>query len=260
MISRARQWFKFIGDAALTLMFPQMCSLCGALVDSLDDGVTCRRCWDQMPRLDRASCCQRCGWPFPVKQASGGQSAGCSQCRELALTALRYAAPYEGACRENLLFLKDHPVVCGRMKKMLVEALEQEVVLQAATLVVPVPLHPQRRRERGFNQAELLSRTVARAMGIPLSRRALVRVKHTEQHRAGMDALARARSVSDAFALTHAHLVADQHVMLVDDVYTSGATLNACAQVLWQAGARSVLGCTVARVVSRSALSQRSAA
>lgn len=257
---RAEQWFKFIGDTAVALMFPQMCSLCGLPVDSLDDGVTCRRCWDETPRLDRTSCCERCGWPAHVKQPRGAHSAGCPQCRDLVLTALRYAAPYEGACRQNILFLKDHPVVCGRIKEMLVQTLKQEAVLQAATLVVPVPLHPQRRRERGFNQAELVSRIVARVMGTALCRRALIRIKHTEQHRAGMDAIARAKSVSDAFALKHPHLIADQHVMLVDDVYTSGATLNACARILWQAGARSVVGFTIARVVSRSALPQRSAA
>jgi ComF family protein len=120
--------------------------------------------------------------------------------------------------------------------------------LDSARLVVPVPLHPSRERERGFNQAALLARAVAKgAAGLRLDEWSLARVLHSGRHRAGMDARARRESVADSFAVARPRLVAGERVLLVDDVFTTGATASACARVLLAAGASEVYVLTAAR-------------
>jgi len=245
-------WFKPVRDAFVGLVFPQMCTLCAALIESLDDGVTCGQCWQQMPTAISFPRCVRCGLPRRTGPTSVDASSPCVNCRDAVFTLLRFAGPYEGALRKNVLFLKDHPYICQRMKVMILETFQREDRLHSATQVMPVPLHPLRRKERGFNQAELIARLIARQAKIPLDRHTLARIKHTDRHRAGMDAQARAKSVGAAFTVKRPDRVRDQVILLVDDVFTTGATLNACGHALVQAGARAVYGFTIARVLGES--------
>ncbi|MCS6848747.1 MAG: ComF family protein [Anaerolineae bacterium] len=115
----------------------------------------------------------------------------------------------------------------------------------SADVIVPVPLHAARLRERGFNQSAMLARHVSAAVGIPVAASALRRIRPTQQQ-AHLDATARKENVRDAFAALPA-LVAGRAIMLVDDVFTTGATLMECANVLLRAGARSVSALTLAR-------------
>jgi ComF family protein len=124
-------------------------------------------------------------------------------------------------------------------------------ILTGADVVVPVPLHPWRRMRRGFNQADDL----ARHLGLPMIR-ALWRI-HATRPQAGLPAAARRRNIRDAFQLSprvtgrrHRALVEDQVVVIVDDVRTTGATLDACASVLKRAGARQVRALTVAQAIA----------
>jgi ComF family protein len=111
-----------------------------------------------------------------------------------------------------------------------------------------VPLHPSRQKSRGFNQAEIIASVVARSTGKIFDSGSLFRVLHTERHRAGMDAKARRETVEGAFAVRNRRLIADESILLVDDVFTTGATASACAQALLDAGAKEVLVLTIARV------------
>jgi ComF family protein len=124
---------------------------------------------------------------------------------------------------------------------------QQREPLNSPNLIIPIPLHPERERERGFNQALLLARELARLSGLALDEHSVLRRLHTERHRAGMDAKARRKSVAEAFAVRHPKLVAGQRVLLVDDVFTTGATASACAAALREAGAAEVFVLTIAR-------------
>ena len=122
-----------------------------------------------------------------------------------------------------------------------------------ADVIVPVPLHPERRRERGYNQAELIARPLARRMGLKLGSYLLMRTKP----RPPQLVLSRSehwKSVRGAYATRPGARVDKLRVLLVDDVLTTGATLDACSRVLKKAGAASVIGLTVARVVPGSSL------
>jgi ComF family protein len=133
---------------------------------------------------------------------------------------------------------------------LILAAFDEEPVLHEADVVMPIPLHPRRLKERGFNQAAIIARVISRHAKIPLKTRRLIRTKHTERHRAGMDARDRAQSVAAAFAVRQPEQIKDQVVLVVDDVFTTGATMNECSRTLMMAGAKTVYGFTVARVLS----------
>jgi ComF family protein len=145
-----------------------------------------------------------------------------------------------------VLALKREPYVSSRLSHLLHQAQQREP-LDSATLIVPVPLHPERMRERGFNQAALLGRALARLSGLRLDEWSLVRTLHTERHRAGMDAEARRASVSQSFRVERPRLIEGERVLLIDDVFTTGATASACAAQLFAAGAEAVFVLTIAR-------------
>ena len=126
-------------------------------------------------------------------------------------------------------------------------AVQQRAPLVEADLIIPVPLHSSRERERGFNQALILAQALARLARLPLDEHSLVRQSQTKMHRAGMDAKARRLSLVDAFRVRHPKLVAGKRVLLVDDVFTTGATASACAAELVTAGADKVFVLTLAR-------------
>jgi ComF family protein len=166
------------------------------------------------------------------------------------LDLLRFVGPYEGALRSNLLFLKTRDHLCRRLREMITDRLSREEQLLSANLLIPVPLHPRRQKERGYNQAEVIAKLITSTFDRPLNRRSLIRVKHTDPHRAGMDSAARTKSVSNAFDVVKPEEVGGKKIMLVDDIYTTGATLNECARVLSEAGASDVYAFTVARTIT----------
>jgi ComF family protein len=127
-------------------------------------------------------------------------------------------------------------------------SVQQTPPLNTASRIVPVPLHPQRLRERGFNQAQLLAEAVASRTKLPLDKSSLVRTLHTARHRAGLDAEARRETVRGAFTVRSPRLIAGERILLVDDVLTTGATVSACAQALTEAGAIDVFVLTLGRV------------
>ena len=173
-------------------------------------------------------------------------SIRCGECDDDVFTAARACGFYDGALRASVLELKRQPHVASRLARLML-ATQQRPPLSSANLIIPVPLHSERERERGFNQAALLARELARLSQLPLDEHSVVRRVHTERHRAGMDARARRESVAEAFAIRRPKLVAGQRVLLVDDVFTTGATVSACAAALKDAGAEEVLVLTIAR-------------
>jgi ComF family protein len=131
---------------------------------------------------------------------------------------------------------------------LLVEAMEGRLPGGLPALVVPVPLHPRRERERGFNQASLLARRLGRAWRVPVRDDVLVRAVATPSQ-TELDAPARRANVRGVFRMRRPDLIAGRHVLLVDDILTTGATLSECARCLRAGGAAEIGALTVARVV-----------
>jgi ComF family protein len=217
-------------------------------VEARADGPACAACWAGTRVFGAGdTLCWKCGAPAggDVEEAKRAE-VRCRRCEAEEFTAARACGVYAGALRAAVLTLKREPHVPARITKLLTEA-QGRAPLSGATRVVPVPLHAERERERGFNQAALLARSLAAAANLPLDEWSLVRETHTARHRAGMDARARRETVADAFRVVRPRVVKGERVLVVDDVYTTGATVSACAAALRAAGAAEVYVLTVAR-------------
>ena len=235
-------------DAVLTLIYPQGCAACGGSVDSRHDGVACSRCWAATRVFaENDTLCWKCGALSTASVAEDKrQTVRCGRCDEDSFTAARACGLYEGALRASILALKSEAGVARRLVDGLKDT-QRRAPLAEADLIVPVPLHASRERERGFNQATVLARALARATKLPIDEHSLVRRVHTERHRAGMDARSRRDSVEGAFEVRRPEPIAGHCVLLIDDVFTTGATVSECADVLRSAGAADVYVLTIAR-------------
>lgn len=194
------------------------CSGCQALLQRIE-GRLCGLCG--MPGHSRASCRQ--SFTFPV----------------------RSFARYRGPMVRALLHLKSRP---NRQLAVVVGAWLAGIVQREAwptTLIVPVPLGPDRHRRRGYNQAGLIAASLAAKLDLPSSEAALNRIRETRSQ-VGLDGVARQQNVAGAFQ-AQAEILGGSLVCLVDDLCTTGATLMACGQACLQAHARRVYGLTVAR-------------
>ena len=244
----ARQ-FNRLYDATLALLYPQACAACDAgHVERRADAPACAACWQATRIFTGAeTCCWKCS-ALALGEVTAEQRADvrCRRCEASAFTAARAVGMYEGALRAAILTLKREPYIGTRLAQLLCAA-QRRPPLDVATLIAPVPLHPERERERGFNQATLLARALAQQTRLPLDEWSLARITHTMQHRAGMDARARHETVEAAFEVTRPRLIAGERVLLIDDVFTTGATVAACAHALKEAGATDVFVLTVAR-------------
>lgn len=235
-------------DSGLALIYPQKCAACGDSVDSRHDGAACSACWAATRIFDEDdTLCWKCGALSAATVAEDKrQTVRCGRCDADGFTSARACGLYEGALRASILALKREASIARRLLETLRQT-QQRVPLAESDVIVPVPLHASRERERGFNQATVLARALARATKLPIDEHSLVRRFHTERHRAGMDARARRDSVGGAFEVRQSKLVAGRRVLLIDDVFTTGATVSECAAVLKSAGAAEVYVLTIAR-------------
>jgi ComF family protein len=237
-------------DSLLALVYPQACAVCGRSVESRALGTACANCWAQTHIFSGAeTLCWKCGLPslgtVPDDQR---EQVRCRRCDEDAFTAARACGVYEGALLASVLLLKREPHICRKLSEQLAH-MQRQSPLNRATRIIPVPLHAEREKDRGFNQATLIGRALSRAVSLPVDEASLVRNKHANRHRAGMDARGRRETVADAFRVSHPALVARERVLLVDDVFTTGATVSACATALLDAGAAEVFVLTIARPI-----------
>jgi ComF family protein len=170
----------------------------------------------------------------------------CRRCESQSFTVARAVGLYEGALLESVLWLKRQPHLAPHLEALLVTAARRDP-LNAGTRIIPVPLHDKRLRGRGFNQASIIAQALSKSLRLPLDEVSLLRVSGTEQYRAGLDAKGRHDTVAGAFQVRHSRLVAGEDILLIDDVFTTGATVSACAEELFGAGAGRVFVLTIAR-------------
>lgn len=234
-------------DALLTLSYPQSCAICCRSVEERRFGVACEACWDATRILSGAEAiCWKCGLLSEEVSPARLDEVRCRGCEMQSFTAARSIGPYEGALRASVLELKRQPHISEHLETLLVAAARREP-LNVCARIIPVPLHPGRLRSRGFNQASILAQALSQELRLPLDEVSLMRVTSTEKYRAGLDAKGRQDTVAGAFEVRHPRLIANEDILLVDDVFTTGATVSTCAEALTGAGARKVFVLTISR-------------
>lgn len=228
----------------LDLLLPRACVVCERLLDQNESGMVCGRCWARATPLP-APRCERCGHP------TGGQK--CRWCELLppyvrAARSVCWASDPVGLGIVHALKYQGWHRVAAEMAERMARVSWPPDVVEERAAVVPVPLSARRIKERGYNQSERLAVALAARWNVPMLDRTLVRARHTETQ-TRLTPGERLRNVSGAFRVADAARGAlrGSHLVLVDDVVTTGATLNACAAALCEGGARIVSFVTFGR-------------
>nr|CAA9253159.1 Competence protein F homolog, phosphoribosyltransferase domain; protein YhgH required for utilization of DNA as sole source of carbon and energy [uncultured Armatimonadetes bacterium] len=238
-----RKQAKLAWDGVLDLVYPPHCLVC----ERHARPPLCEDCTAHFAPIPEPVCAV-CGRPVegdaPCRHCAGAPEAG-----GWGFDTARGAAIYEGALRHAI-----HRFKYGRMESLgeplgayLANRLVADALLSPPPpdLVIPVPIHASRERRRGFNQANVLAAPVAEMLGVPLRPGLLVRTRKTPPQ-VGLAPEARRSNLADAFTVPGASELAGRRVLLIDDVFTTGSTVSACARALKEAGAASVRVATLA--------------
>ncbi len=262
-------WIAEAGDALVSVLLPADCRICDRLLTRASRVPVCGECLASFRAMPQ-SVCEICGWPLETPFAAsptgslprpvngqGQEDLACTICpgRRFAFDRARSYAGYDGAVVRAIVMLKFERIepLGAWFATKLCETVKRAGEALAADVVVPVPLHRQRERERGYNQADLVARPLAKRLGLPYRTVLLVRTRPRPDKQV-LSLSERWESVRGAFATRPGSQVDNLRVLLVDDVMTSGATLDACARSLREAGAKSVIGLTVARALRHPVL------
>lgn len=233
-------------DSLLAVAYPQNCRNCKKIVEKSADGVSCSDCWEKTCIFDGTeTLCAKCSKFLQAKPTDF--QTFCHICDEHFYDSARAVGLYEKALAASILNLKREPFVARRMKNLFISVFEKTPFFYDADLIIPVPLSKKRRLERGFNQAEILAEIISKKSGLKLDKNSLIRKIHTPVHRAAMDRKGRELSVQNAFEIVRPKLIENQKILLIDDVFTSGATASYCAKALKKKGADKVYVFTIAR-------------
>ncbi len=248
MTFRLRAAAAGLARLAGLLVFPSFCHICGEPLEAAGERIVCGACLSRLsPR--RGASCPRCGRFHEGGEA--GEDHLCARCLGAApaFSLHRSCGAYGGTLKDVILLFKyrKYAPLSRPLARFADASMAGEPGLwDGAEFFVPVPLHPSRRRERGFNQSRLLARDLAALRGLGVLAGALVKTRNAPAQ-AGLRAADRERNVRNTYAVRRPGRVAGRTLILVDDVTTTGATVRECARVLKAAGAKDVRAITLAQ-------------
>lgn len=225
----------------LDFLFPSYCEICAQKLQG--EKYICQKCLKKVKYIN-ANTCSLCG-----KELTLQVEALCKDCKDTKryFKEARAIGRYEGVLKDYLHLLKYY-------HKPYLEILFPDIIKDYAKwikdyqfdYIIPIPLHPKRLRERGYNQAELLAKYLSKAYKIKFYKNNLKRKKETLPQ-VGLNEKERLRNVKNSFIVKHKERVKDKNILLIDDVYTTGATVNECSKELKESGAKKVVVLTLAR-------------
>ena len=241
-VESSRNWF----NATLAFVYPEICDLCKTERATAKDGFVCSHCRSRV-RFIKPPFCERCGLPYPGDFTAPFE---CTNCRDMELhfNSARSAVVARGAVREVVHRYKYQRALWFEpfLADLLIHEAKPALVGQKWDFIVPVPLHSIKQREREFNQAERLAAHLSAATQIPLNGNLLRRIRPTDTQTL-LTRRQRTANMRGAFAICSGARLKGERVILVDDVFTTGATTSACARTLRAAGAGAVCVWTVTR-------------
>ncbi|MCG2711452.1 MAG: ComF family protein [Candidatus Omnitrophica bacterium] len=235
-------WASFID-----IIYPRYCLICSKSIDDSSYEGACKACLEKID-VNAAPFCKKCG--ASLKSSTAMANDSCAECRhkqyyfDRALSVCEYA----GIARKCIqLFKYKRKLKIGRnLSKIMLAFLKKHFTLDSIDLIMAVPLHRSKLKERGFNQAEILAEFIRLNLDIPASFDNLKRVRKTlSQYQLPLGK--RQKNMRDAFGCADKVFFKNKSILIVDDIFTTGATLNECSRVLKNAGAKKVYTLTIAR-------------
>jgi ComF family protein len=232
---------------ALTeLLFPSLCLSCGRILSERRGHPFCSDCYSGI-RFIAAPLCPVCGIPY-LSEESPDHACGDCILNKRHIGAARSLGVYESVLLDAIYTFKygGNLTLGERLGRLMADHDYPSFRIGDYSLIVPVPLHPRRLRQRGFNQSVILAREIAKRRGIAMDFRALRRIIDTESQ-AGLKKEERRSNIRKAFSIPDPERVRGRRILIVDDVYTTGSTLGECARILVKGGAEAVGALTLAR-------------
>lgn len=244
-----RDFLLELKDDILDFVYPQSCPICRKPLGKKEKEV-CEGCWRKLAILPAPFC------PYCKSFLEEGSEILKHACPSLSrpedgrIAAVRALGTFDDHYQELIhRFKYGKKIPLGqRLGRRLGEVVAREKDFAGCDLILPVPLHRARYRERGFNQSEIVAEGISQVTGIPILKAILKRKKNTRDQ-TYLNAQQRAENVKDAFVMGRPEMMESKKVILVDDVTTTGATLNECARMLHRAGAKMIFAATLAVVV-----------
>lgn len=222
-------------DAVLNFIYPPACVVCESPPDP-EKKLICEPCWQALPRLQ------------PTDELTGHRlEIGGSETSTLpALAVWEFSEAMQTVIHEMKFHGKKS--LSRWLGDEMAAAASQHEEFASADALIPVPLHKTKFRERGYNQSLLLAQRVSKKINLPILKQVLRRVRHTKSQ-ATLNAVEREQNMRGAFGVVSENLIQDKKIIVIDDVFTTGATLKACARELLNAGAARVLALTAAKTL-----------
>ena len=242
MICEAKEIVSGLAD----ILFPPECPACGTVLIADGEQLFCPECLSTI-NFTTSPLCTSCGLPFTVTE---GANHLCEDCilAPPPFSMARALGKYEGSLLDVIHLFKYHGNVSAgeALGRMMAKARYDSLAIGNYSLIIPVPLHLKKLRDRGFNQSLILASQISKMFSIPLDFTTLRRVIHTESQ-VGLSRQKRAANVRGAFEITDQSRIKNKKVLLIDDVYTTGSTAKECSKILAQNGAEEVAVLTLAR-------------
>lgn len=241
---RTVRQIQLISQEFLDIIIPPVCLSCKDVVQ--EQGQICAECWQNIPLISKHKC-NKCGLPFEFDMGKGAKCQQCSSSKPKFKKVLA-VCKHEGTARKLAVNLKFNdrthlaPYIASMMVSMGRELLEK------TDIIIPVPLHSRRRLFRKYNQSALLGQQIAKQSGVDYSPFVMKRVRSTTPQ-TRLSKKDREKNVKDAFSVTNKLAVEGKRILLIDDVMTTGATINECTAALKEAGVKHVNGLVFSRVV-----------
>jgi ComF family protein len=228
------------------VFFPSFCRLCEELLDEPGERVVCADCWGKA-RPHLLSACPVCGRFYD----GDGESRLCQICvdRKPPFSVHRSCGTYDGTLKDLLLLYKyrKSSVLGKGLAGFAFQAVGADETLWAGVdALIPVPLHPMRKRMRGFNQAQVFAKELGKLKGLDLVDGVLIKVRNVPPQ-TSLEARERAKNVGGAYIVKRKEKVQGKVFLLADDVYTTGSTIKECSRTLLAAGAKEVRAITIAQ-------------
>lgn len=229
-----------IKEYALDLLFPPRCLHCQTHLDEMEKGSwLCLTCENHII-IYTTIFCSVCGARLPENKKI---------CHKSSSYLLAAATKYDGPIRSLIRQFKYHgwPSLSKKIRKYLEKYIKNSNLTAKNYLIIPIPLHSDKLKERSFNQAELLSVEIADLLGLKMNKDVLTRIKKTSAQAELKDYEKRKDNLAGAFGIEHSEQIAGKNLILVDDVFTSGATMNEAVRVLRKAGAKKIIAFVIAK-------------